>query len=53
MRITLYEDEIKDAILWHIGNKVGKLSIDRDDIRLQDVGLGSFKLLAEIDVEVE
>jgi hypothetical protein len=53
VRITLYEDEIKEAILWHLGNKVGKLSISAEDIRLQDAGLGTFKLIAEIDVEAE
>jgi hypothetical protein len=53
MKITLYENEIKDAILWHLGNKVGKLSISADDIRLQDAGLGTVKLIAEIDVEAE
>ncbi|WHY01858.1 hypothetical protein [Neobacillus sp. DY30] len=53
MRITLYEDEIKDAIIRELYDKVGKLSISREDIRLQDAGIGQLKLIAEIDVEAE
>lgn len=53
MRLTLNENEIKDAIIRSLTDKVGKLYLSREDIRLQDVGVGSVKLIAEIEVEFE
>lgn len=53
MKITLYEEEIKDAIIRELYDKVGKLNVGREDIRLQNVGVGSFKLLAVIETAIE
>jgi hypothetical protein len=52
VKLTISENEIKDAIIRMMFDKVGKLSIEREDIRLENVGLGETKIIAEIEAEL-
>lgn len=50
MKITFNENEIRDAILYMLMHKAGKVDACREDIRIHNVGIGDLKLTAEINV---